>query len=362
MANLWGFAAGQQAAQEMAQRQQMANIATAEAPLQMQHMEIANKMSELALRQQEFFTQHMQAQMSRMTDGKQGGDPLANQMHDMAMLALDSGNPQMAAKYIDSYTNYERNKETIANNKNKLAIQHAKLIDSLMQNVHDQRSWAAANMSYMLETGQPSPFAHVPYEYAKQSGLLDRVQAATLNAVQKSQIQKNTAQARAADATAGLAPLRARLIERQTRESTVRTKHLEKEGVPTATKGLNDNLRMLTDLANKSYEIDPTRQAALRAILRPWAEKMAQQVKNHGDMSPSEAADMVFKEAKKAHAFAGFADFRGLPGGTPSNAIPYSGDPKSLQDNKWYMTNKGPLLYTKKGFVSQQEVQSEQLQ
>ena len=362
MAALWGFAAGQQAAQQGQQRQQMVNIATEEAPLRMQAMATANKLSTLALQRQQFFNTAMEQHLTRISGGAQGSDTLGTQLHSMAELALESGNPQMAAKYVNSLTSYERNKSTIADNMQKLAIAHAGMLDKLMQNVHDDTSWRAANMAYMMQTGQKSPFAHIPYEVAKQNGLLDQIQAATMSAVKKAQINQYNARAKAESANTALAPLRQKLIEKQISETEARTAHLGKEGVTHSVKATNDNLKILTDLANKAYSVDPTRQAALRAVIRPWAEKMIEIERQNPDMTPTQAAAKAFLEARQAHTFAGFRDYHAMPGGSVQTAIPYKGDPKTLQDNTWYQTNQGPLLFQKGKFYTEQEVKSSELQ
>ena len=360
MANLWGFAAGEQAAQATQQHQQMVNIATAEAPLRMQAMENANKLSQMAIQRQAAFNNAMEHSLHARTGGAQGQDTLSNQLREMAQLSLESGDPQMSAKYISSYTQYERNKTTLANNQQKLAIQHAKLIDNLMQGVHDESSWRAANAAYMMETGQPSPFGHIPFAVAQAQGLIGRIQAATMTAVQKATVNKDNAQASAAKANAALSPLREQLIKKQIKESEARTVHLEKEGGAPPVKAMGDNLKILTDLANKEYRIDPTRQAAVRAIMRPWAEKMISVQRSNPDMTPTQAAQRVFQEAQQAHTFAGFQGYQGLHGDTPANAIPYKGD-KNLKDNMWYQTNKGPLLYQKGKFYTEQEVKATEL-
>jgi hypothetical protein len=364
MSQLWGFAAGQQAAQEMQQRQSMTNMALAEEPAKLQHMNIVNKSAELALHQQEMFAQMMEKQYGRLTNDSSGSkDPLGDQMRMMTQMALDSGNPQMAAKYMDSYSRYESNKARIADNQSKLAIAHAQVIDKLMSGVHDENSWKAANAAYMLETGKPSPFTHISYAQAQSSGLLDRLKAATLSAVQKSLIKKNNAQANLDRISASLAPKRKELIERQTQEVKDRDRALHKEGHVVNAKAMNENLKVLGDLANAHYQVDPNRQAAVRAILRPWAERMTEVERENPGMTETQVAQKVFNEARQAKAFAGFQDFRGIPGQTSNNAIPYKAGMKDLQNNMWYRSPSGQTALYKDGkFYSEQEVQTEQVQ
>lgn len=102
---------------------------------------------------------------------------MANSAADMADMAAGAGMMDMADKgyraagYLFRQDAQIDNARTLAK-LNTLKAQHedARMISSLVAGVTDQQSWDRANALYMFQTGQPSPYASIPYspELTKQ--------------------------------------------------------------------------------------------------------------------------------------------------------------------------------------------------
>jgi hypothetical protein len=262
MAELWGFQAGEQQAQQYTQNQALFNLQMQEGGLKLEEEAVQTQTAKLALQQQqkmlELLSQRGAAQMTRQAsaDGKQPlpgtGTPIdetadATEQAGLDLLAV--GDVEHGSQTLERASTMRRNAAQIekdsndqrardltvasnlfANSKPKLdaidAQEASGAIDAQTADAARNRIWQDGNMQYMSITGKPSPVAAQPY--SRQ--LFDAVENANMTQLQKAQQAAAAARQKLADAQVQAQPLKNAEIAARTKAANARADAVEKAG------------------------------------------------------------------------------------------------------------------------------------
>lgn len=377
MPDLFGVAGGlQQATRDQdahalasMQVQDTASVIAARG-LGMQEEGLKIETAKIALANQKTFHERMMARQQGGQGQGQGGqgqtntpdaghltNSLASDLNEMASMAMDSGMPEQAKDYAIAASTLQKNQANIEKISAEQQNKNRSLVEKLLPSVHDEASWKQANMIYQMETGHPSPFASHPYD----PRMIEQLKQAT-------QTAKDTALTKAADARAKLDSTRAAeskmrtdvLIPSQAKLNTDRDKALLKNGGKDLIPKANE-LKVITDLAQHSFDIDatdPKQMADIRVQARPIAERMKEIMREHPELSQSEAGKRAFNEAKTRGDFAGLDRNKNLPGASANTAVDLPKDKTKAKENHWYKVNGKPMYLDGGTLFTEEEVKS----
>jgi hypothetical protein len=161
-------------------------------PVDLRKKQVDLEKSEIDLAQEKEFTRLLQESGSGMEAAAQGQPVnLETTMDQLATKAASAGMIDRAGKLAKSAADIRASKNTAANQKvqaelngYKAAIAQAEMIGQVLGGVTDQASWDAANMQLQMATGQPSPFANIPYN----PKVIERLNAATLSGKERAML------------------------------------------------------------------------------------------------------------------------------------------------------------------------------
>lgn len=273
-------------------------------------------------------------------------DQLAENLDELASMAMASGLPDQAGKYASAASTMRRNAAYIDKTATDNVIKSTNAMAGLLDNVHDPRSWQQANAMYQLQFGKPSPYANLPYN----PQLVDQIKNGVASSKDRALTQAAQARAKASDAATAERKARIPLIRAQTELDQARTKALEKAGatgrIPKA-----GSIRSVTDLLVKDFGGGVPPEEA-RVLARPVAERMEDLMAT--GLSASVAANRAYQEAKAAGDFGGLRP-RTQIAGTASRPLEIPADSKKLKPNMYY-AGKGKydgktLLWTGETFL-----------
>ena len=315
MAELWGFQAGQQQAQQYTQNQALFNLAQAEGGMKLQEDAVSLETQKLGLAQQEMMLNLLKnratsRQTKAATSSAQSGGALPGtgpNMDELAEKADEDGDILAATgKLNEASESYERassiRKNSAEISKNQ-AEQNMKDIGTLASILEDgkaqiaagadpQKVWQEGNLKYMAVTGRESSVAHMPYS----PELLDAVERGAQTMQQRAATQAEQARTKAEVAAAADAKARAPLIAAQTRVAQERADNLAKAGtVPN--KAMLDAAK---HYINENFNVDPDNLDIYAGPVAEDAERLMRQ--NH--MAQSEAVATAYRNAERAKSFA----------------------------------------------------------
>lgn len=374
MSELWGFASGLQQAQQQNNQNQLTQLQLAEGRQKMGEESIKIEQEGVALQNARITLANQQKMQALLQQAANGGpkapmtgdaagaasavaNKTASQLEQMSEFAMQSGMPTQAADYAKKASDIRKNAATISKEVNQQNIKDLSLVANLMDGVHDQQSWNAANAIFMAETGHESKVAHLPYS----PELVQKIKSGAVSAKDKALTEAAKARASADLARGTEARARLPLIKAQTEAVQDRDTLLKKAGA-TGSIPKPQNVKALTDLATKDFggAGDAQGEAELRVAARPWAEKMEGYMKDEG-LTQSQAAAKTYREAKQAGAFAGMRPMPLTPGSSPSKslALPMDGkklDKSKLQQNQWYDVQGQPMVLLGDKFYSKADL------
>ncbi len=318
MAELWGFQAGEQQAQQYTQNQALFNLSMQEGGMKLESEAVSLQTQKLALSQQEMMMnllkdrQNKQNVKAAQGAAAQPGGQLPGtgpNMDDLAAKADENGDLLAATGQLNaSSESYER-AASIRRNATEIAKtqadQDAKDLSttaSLLQSAKDkiaggadpQKVWQDANMQFMSITGRESKVAHLPYS----PELLDAALTGSETMLQQAQQKAAAARQKASDMSAVEAKTRVPLIEAQKRVAQDRADALEKGGVLGPKSEL---VSAAKSYINENYQVDPDN---LDIFSLPIAED-AQRRMSQNHLSSSEAVAAAFRSAQAGKTFAG---------------------------------------------------------
>jgi len=273
-------------------------------------------------------------------DGDPGSDLMASQMDRLAQLALSSGLPEKAKEYASTASTLRHNASTISANNLNATIKHLNMLGSLMEGVHDERSWRQANAMYALQTGKPTPYAKQPYN----PQLVDQLKMGVMTAKDRALTAAAKAREKSSAEEVEERTLRKDLIKAQTELTKSRTTALKKAGAtPLPAKAAE--IRAITDLIIKDYGAGVLPEDA-RVLARPVAEQMVRIMKDTS-LPASQAAQRAYQEAKSNGAFGGLRP-RPKMTGSADRPLDIPEDSSKLRPNMYY---KGKGKHTGKTFL-----------
>lgn len=292
---MFGAPVGISAAEADIRANQLAELALAEGSVRLQQAQMTLGQQKQML---ELMKGGMQQGQRQPGQADSQANDLANMMDSLSVMAAKSGMVEEARKYATAGSSLRTNASTIQTNETNAQIKHLNMIGSLMEGVHDERTWQQANKMYEMQTGKPTPYAKQPYN----PQMVEQLRMGVMSAKDRALTSAAKAREDAARAEIEEKEVRRELIKSQTRLSNERTKALVKTGgkvlLPKATQ-----LRAITDLIVKDYGAGILLEDA-RVLGRPVAERMMKIMKDQG-LSESEAANRAYQEAKSSGAFGG---------------------------------------------------------
>jgi hypothetical protein len=365
MSELWGWASGEQQAQQDQRQQMLTNLQMAEGAQKLAAGDIAIKEANMHLQQQQRMLSLLQGATTASSRGtiadqvEARTESMASNMDMLANFALESGMPEQAKEYANSASTIRKNAAAVQENQAKLQQQHAQMTASLMQNVHDQQSFDNALMIYQLETGQKSPFAG--QRFSPQ--LADSIRQRAVTILQSSQIKLNEAKTKEAEAQAADAKAREPLIRAQEREADARTAYLEKHGAAASLPTASD-LKSVTDLIASNFDVDTNQDMAnARVLARPVAERAKEMMAENPALTQSAAARRAYQEALTRGDFAGLSPKKAMPGSDPEKPLKMPKNQKGLKENQWYTDpnfgDNEPRVYRDGQFWTRAEMEAQ---
>lgn len=282
-------------------------------------------------------------------------DALAKDMDSLASIALSSGAPEQAKQYATAGSTIRENASKISSRQAKLEKDDWAMVDSMLPGIYDQDTLDDANATYMMKTGRPSKLAGAKYS----PQLIETLKNASQTAKDKALTQEAEARARAADAQASTSRARIPLIKAQTDAAEALANARNKNGAGNLAPKAGE-LKIITDLMQKDFDVGTEDMASARVTARPIAERMKEIMGQNPGMSQTAAAKRAYTEAGRRGDFGGMSPNRSMPGESPKKplALPMSGgklDVSKLKANKYYPgTGKyagKTYLYTGTAFV-----------
>ena len=272
MAELWGFQAGEQQAQQYTQNQALFNLSMREGQMKLDSDAVVLQTQKTALSQQELMlkaqldrrNRQQAAQAAHSASGTAGGaaggaaplpgtqpsiDDLAAEALDNAETLADEGQYNASSESLERASTILKNKTEIQKNDADQRIKDlttvanlhraavpkmaaidaaeaAGTMDAKTAAAARQQLWRDGNMQFMSSVGRPSPLANQPYSRE----LFDAVGTETQTNLQQAQQDAAKARTNAAEVETRLEPARAAQIAAATREAEARTHNLEKAG------------------------------------------------------------------------------------------------------------------------------------
>ncbi len=271
-------------------------------------------------------------------------------LEQLGMIGLKTGNLEKGKELLTASSTIANQRSLMARREAKTLYENLSTLSNLYSEVESPKDWQMANEQFQLLTGQPSPYAGVPYSRE----LVEQARTAT-----------TTEKDRAAIA---LAETRRTLVEEQTREAQrrqelilaqeeytrERTKNLEKAGVkPVPAAYLNAVKNKLQD----EFDDINTSPGQLGNIALPLAEQVYEKVRTEG-LSMSQAVDAVVQEAIDNGDLGGWTPMTAFRAGDHRDRpleVPRAKDGKvdatKLKKNKYYIIpgTGQVVLYTNAG-------------
>ena len=383
---LWGWAGGQQAAQQFNQAQEMHQLVVQEGqqklamfPLDVQEKELRIKTGTIALEKQQQMLKLLQA---RQTAEGQPATPtemaeqLARQQAELSEIALNSGDFGASSKAANAASSLLAHNAKITEMTTKAQIQKHKDIAELLGGATDAKGWDTAKQLFVTlhpdEAKDPDvqKVLQQPYSPGLVKGLQDSIETE----VNKANIQ--AAKARAANSYAQAAEARFRtekLLPKQVEATDARITHLKKAGAGNLVPKPAD-INEIVKLAVERIP-DAAGDEVQKDRIYNLSREVAAQAKEYevvDGMARSEAQDKAFQEAWDRKHYAGMST-KGANkiGTTADNPLPVPSPPaefsswnsakqsewaaKNLKQNMYYITNKGLAVWNGSGFDTPDE-------
>lgn len=234
----------------------------------------------------------MAAAMAERAEQDDGSQPksLADYMDEMATIAAKTGNIETATKMAAKGS--EIRQKTADATKKGLDNQLSRWNTSsaLLADVNDQASWQRANQAYGMVTGQPSPFAELPYSPELVKTLQTNIQSA-----------KDKALTEAANAQTNVRKAELPLIKARTDFYNARADALGKTG---GVKPRAADLKAATDLIESQYgSISPEES---RIVGRQVVDRAADLLKRNPALTKEQAITRAYHEKRAAGTFAAY--------------------------------------------------------
>lgn len=345
MAELFGYQAGRRMAD-------MDNAALRKAALDERAAELDIKKAETELSQNEAFLQAIQG--GKVEGMVAGEEDIPDALTRLGEIALSTGNIQKGKELLTAGSTIA-NQQSMAERRQALTnFQNLEVLSNLYGTVGDEVTWDRANAQFELITGQPSPYAGVPYSRA----LVEQARAATVTQKDQAALDLSAIRQREVEQRISQSEAQERLIEAQERYTEERTKNLEKTGAKpvegTYVTAVTNELR------NQFADIGYLDAGRIRAIALPYAEQVREMVKTDG-LDMSEAVLKVLEEANERGELGGWTPMTAFTAGehrarplempVTKNGI----DRTKLKDNKYYQIPGSAQVYlysaAKKDFI-----------
>jgi hypothetical protein len=342
---MFGAPAGEIAADQQIQRDNLVNLDLAKGG-------IALKQAQLNLQSQEKMMAYLSKGFGSAGQAAAGtqssADQTSSMMDTLARYAAASGLPQEAKQYASTASTIRRNQAYISTQAITKQIKESDLYANLLDGVHDQQSWIRANAIFAVQTGRQTPWARLPYN----PKIVQTLKQGAISAKDKAMISAARAREKAQQEMIKMEQERIDLMKQQKKLSEARQARLAKTGGGTGPKP--QYLESITDLMVRDFGKQVPVET-MRTMARPVAERMQDILRTSPGLSPSEAAERAYQEAKADGDFAGLRKMP-MPEGTKENPIKASRDmleaPQKLQKNQYYKLPNGQIgVWNGTGFV-----------
>ncbi len=271
---MFGSPVGEYRADQQAQLQadtQLKLGQVAMQPAQQREHEAKAGIAELSLANQQRMAEQLQQRLIRQAQGTAAQTTdTAGQLEEIAEMSLNAGlitqgsNTAKAAGYLRGRAAQVEHWQAL---QQKTALEtKAKqigLLGSLVNNVTDQASWDRAMAIYQFNTGEPSPYAGIPYSPELAGQIRDGAISAGKQIELKLREEENASKERNRSSAEKLRDVRIRTEDERARIAREREDRLAKNGggrVPTTP---TEDIRQATRLITKDFpKLEGTLEAA----------------------------------------------------------------------------------------------------
>lgn len=328
---VYGAPAGIDLAQFDIQRQAASNLDLATGQVKL-------KQAQIALQSQERMMQYLSHMAGQNGQSGQDGSPgsMADEFYTLSQYAAQSGLTKEASEYARVGSTLEKNSASIEKMHFDRQLKEMNLFANLLDNVNDQASWNRANAAFMLETGQTTPWARMPYSpqliQKLRDGVLSQKDRMTI-ASQRAKIKYDQSMERYHEHELELKKDSNRIAEE-------RNKTREKNGGKQKDM-TSEAMKQITNLIISDYGAGAGK-TNIALYARPIAERAAEILKKNPSLQLSEAASQAYQEAKADGELGGMSP-QPHNKGTRDNPLPMPQDLSTLQDNMYYRGKNGEL-------------------
>lgn len=339
--DLFGFQAGRRMAD-------LDNAALRRSALDERAAEIEIKKGETQLAQNEAF---LEAIASGQVEGQATSEEdIPDVLTRLGVLGLQTGNLEKGKELVTAGSTIANQRSLMARREAKSNYENLQTLSNLYRGVENAQDWQMANQQFQLMTGEPSPYAQVPYSRE----LVEQARAATTSERDQAAVALAESRRSMIDVQMETEERRQDLLKVQEEYTRERTKNLAKTGakpVPAA---------YITAVKNKlqdMYDDINTVPGQLGAISLPLAEQVFAKVQEEG-LSMSQAVNAVVQEAADAGELGGWTPMTAFRPGDHRDRpieVPRGKDGKvdaaKLKKNKYYIVpgTGQVLLYTNAG-------------
>lgn len=346
-------------------------------PVAKRKAEVDLEKAEIELKQEKKFTELLTDPGAGM-DAAASGKPVSidTTLDNLAMRAASAGLVDRAATLATKAADIRSKKQTAINqqtqaelNKYKTIISQTEAMGQLLGGVTDQQSWEAANAQWSVLSGQPSPFADIPYS----PKIVKRLNDASLSAKERAMLDMRKAEQAATEAyrKGMLANSAAAVDVARSRADTARTvaDNKAKAGgresvVPAPSK--DDIKEVERQMRLDGIDTSALSGDSVKSVATAIASRARELQRDNKALNRSEALGQAFAQAKEAgdltvetvnqREVAGFkmggekrfakkADAAKTPLQLPT-------DKAKLETGKVYQTSRGPAKYLGNGKFS----------
>lgn len=329
---VYGAPAGAQMAQLDLERQASSNLNLATGRVKL-------KQAQIALENQERMMKYLSQSASGQAGASGGQDPttgMADEFYQLSNYAARSGLVKEASDYAKVGSTLQRNSAYIKNQHLTRQMKEMTLFANLLDGVNDQASWQRANAAFMLETGQRTKWANMPYNPRVVQALKDGV----LSQKDKMSIMSSRAKIQYDQSMDTYHDQELALRKQSNEIAEQRNKFREKNGGKSKAPAAQA-LQAVSDLIVSDYG-KGAGQENIRIYARPIAERATEILKKNPTLTLSEAASQAYQEAKADGELGGMApNTHNL--GTHQNPLPMPKDAAELQDNMYYKGANGQI-------------------
>jgi hypothetical protein len=348
-----GFGSGLAEGLNTSMQQQLGQVALQEGRIKVESEGIAVKQAQLMLDSQK----KVAAALSHMNGDGDPANHAAQQLNAIADIYAQSGLPDQAADYYSKASTLQKNQAEIASKVASDEMDDMQTASNILANVTNEQQLKQA--AVLMLTERPSvmqrslgPFmqklASGQVQYSP--GLVKQLQDAAMKNVDQQRVKMDKLRAQNMESEERLRKAEIDRAEAEAGAANALRANREREGA-TNKQPTGEQIKSITTQITTKYDVTPDEAYKLGLS---GARRVQELMDPKGRNLPiDEASDMAFKELEQQGRFRGQKKLASGLGRSKENPLPLPKKESDMQDNTFYRTAKGVLLWdaSQKGFV-----------